>query len=280
MAIMSETLTSPMTPVMHRVISNVSETADTATLTFEPLNDGLPKGEWGQFNMIWAEGIGEAPISFSRVPVDNTVVHTIRAVGSVTKALCALRPGEYVGLRGPFGAGWPIQAARGHDIVLVAGGIGLAPLRPVVHEILENREDYDKVTLVIGARTAHDIPFLDEVHRWRTGGLLKVRITVDQDCSHWNGNVGIVTNELHRVVIDDPGSVAMICGPEIMMRFVCKQLEDSGFARDNILVTMERNMRCGLGLCGHCQLGAKFICTDGPVMNWVDAGPLIGVREL
>lgn len=285
---------NPMKPVTYAVLSNERETHDTRTLTIAPAGgtqvpvaeppasplDQVSEAAPGQFNMLWAWGLGEAPVSFSAVPSSSQLVHTIRDVGSVTHGLCQLQPGDPVGVRGPFGVGWPVESARGLDVVLVAGGIGLAPLRPVVHHILANRATFGSVTLVVGARKAHDLVFRDELDSWRLGQHINVRVTVDHPCSHWSGSVGIVTQELRRVSVDGDNTAAMICGPEVMMRFVAADLVGHGVGPDRIAVSMERNMQCGVGICGHCQLGGSFLCTDGPVSTWRRARPLMEVREL
>lgn len=269
-----------MRPVSYRVLGNDRETHDSVTLTMAPVEESLPNGLPGQFNMLWAWGLGEAPISFSRVTASDEVVHTIRDVGSVTHALCGLQPGDVLGARGPFGVGWPVDAARGKDVILVAGGIGLAPLRPVIHEVLADRESFGTVTLVVGARKVHELAFRSELDGWWTDRQIKVRTIVDEPCSHWDGSVGIVTHELRRVKVQREETVAMVCGPEVMMRFVGAALADSGVRPDRIAVSMERNMQCGIGQCGHCQLTGRFMCTDGPVLGWDIARPLMEVREL
>jgi NAD(P)H-flavin reductase len=290
----SDTRADPMRPVPHCVVSNKRETHDSCTLTLAPVvtprglsenrqavaEEPPPCATPGQFNMLWAWGLGEAAISFSATPSSNQLVHTLRDVGPVTNALCKLAPGEQVGVRGPFGLGWPVESARGRDVILVAGGIGLAPLRPVVHHILTDRSAFGTVTLVVGARKVHDLVFRRELDDWRLHQRIQVRVTVDHPCSHWIGSVGIVTQELRRVLVDGDNTVAMICGPEVMMRFVAADLGDLGVGPDQIAVSMERNMQCGIGLCGHCQLGGSFVCTDGPVFTWREAGPLMEVREL
>lgn len=270
----------PMRPVPYRVVSNERETHDTFTLSLTAVEDPLPREAPGQFNMLWAWGLGESPISFSAVPHSGQLVHTIRDVGPVTHKLWGLQPGAFVGARGPFGVGWPIESARGRDVVLIAGGIGLAPLRPVIHAILADRSAFGEVTLVVGARRVHDLVFRRELDHWRLERQINVRVTVDHPCSHWTGSVGIVSHELRRVAVDGDNTVAMVCGPEVMMRFVSADLVGLGVSPDQIAVSMERNMQCGIGLCGHCQLGETFICADGPVFTWRRAGPLMEVREL
>ena len=250
------------------------------TLTLVPTDAALAPAGAGQFNMLWMWGLGAAPISSSLIESPDVFVHTIRDVGAVTHALCAAQPGDVVGVRGPFGRGWDVEGARGKDVVIVAGGIGLAPVRPVIHAILADREAFGSVVLVVGARAAADLIFRAELDGWWQDRQIAVRTIVDQPGADWRGNVGIVTNELRRTNIDGGRTVAMVCGPEIMMRFVGAQLAGKGVDPARIAVSLERNMQCGVGHCGHCQLSGLFVCVDGPVVSWDVARPLLEVREL
>lgn len=271
----------PMRPLLYVVVANEPAARATVTLTLEPVGGSIEPVDAGQFNMLWAWGFGEVPISVSGLPTDGRLVHTIRDVGPVTKSLCASQAGDVIGVRGPFGVGWPVESARGHDVVIVAGGIGLAPIRPVVHKILAQREAFGHVTLVVGARNAHDLLYRDELDSWWRERRIRVRTIVDEPCSHWTaGSVGIVTHELHRVEVNGPNTAAMLCGPEVMMRIVGGHLLDEGVHGERISVSLERNMQCGIGLCGHCQLAGRFVCVDGPVFSWGTAQPLLAVREL
>jgi len=273
-----------MRPVLYRVAGSVRETEATSTLTLEPA--GGPDEEAvdpiapGQFNMLWSWGIGEAPISASAAPPTGELVHTIRDVGGVTRALCSARRGDIVGVRGPFGRGWDVESAKGGDLVIVAGGIGLAPLRPVVHEVLADRSAFGRVSLVVGARTSGELLFRSELDGWWQDRSITVRTIVDRATPDWHGNVGVVTNELPRVTTDPERTVAMVCGPEVMMRFVAMHLAERGVPPDRIGVSLERNMQCAIEHCGHCQLAGYFVCTDGPVVSWGAARPLLEVREL
>jgi len=269
-----------MRPVLYRVASTTHETDVTVTMTLEPEAESIPPVAPGQFNMLWSWGVGEVPISASATRSDGALVHTIRDVGGVTGALCAKEGGEVVGVRGPFGRGWDIESARGGDLVIVAGGIGLAPLRPVVHAALEDRSAFGRVALVVGARTSSELLFRAELDGWWHDGAIAVRTIVDRASADWQGNVGIVTNELPRVPVDPDRTVAMVCGPEVMMRFAALNLIERGVAPDRIQVSLERNMQCAIAHCGHCQLGGTFVCTDGPVLTWQAAIPLLEVREL
>ena len=271
---------SPMRPVLHRVASRAGKTASTVTIELDPLESPLPPGAPGQFNMLWAWGAGEVPISSSALHAGGRLVHTIRDVGGVTHALCTAEPGSVLGVRGPFGRGWNLDAARGRDLVVVAGGIGLAPLRPVVHAVLAARDDFGAVSLVVGARAAGELLFRSELDTWWRQRRITVRTIVDRPSPDWRGSVGVVTNELPRVAFDPARTVAMICGPEIMMRFVAAHLAERGVAAAAIRLSLERNMQCAVRHCGHCQLAGSFVCAGGPVFGWDVAQPLLAVAEL
>ncbi|MBI4815645.1 MAG: FAD/NAD(P)-binding protein [Deltaproteobacteria bacterium] len=252
------------------------DTVDTFTLTLEGPAEFAP----GQFNMLWAFGAGEVPISISGDPADRgSLVHTIRSVGGITRALERLEVGNTVGVRGPFGRGWPVDFARHHDVVIVAGGIGLAPLRPVVLHVLAHRDEYERVAIVVGARTPGDLLFVDDLTRWRSRFDTRVRVAVDRADRSWRGHVGLVTKLLPGLDVA-PDAVAFVCGPEVMMRFVARELQQKGLDGSRICVSMERNMKCAVGVCGHCQLGRSFVCKDGPVFTYSELEPRLHVREL
>lgn len=269
-------------PVPCRVQRVVRESPDCWTLTLVPEGDQpRPAFAAGQFNMLYVFGVGEAPISMSgAVEDDEHWVHTIRAVGSVTRALCALKRGDSVGVRGPFGTPWPMPQAEGRDVVLIAGGIGLAPLRPALYSLLANRRQYGRVILLYGARTPDDLLFRKELAAWRGRFDLNVSATVDRAADDWLGHVGVVTKLIRHSHFDPRDTLAMICGPEIMMRYSAAELTERGLGTDQIFVSMERNMQCGLGLCGHCQFGSDFVCADGPVFPLDTVLPRLHLREL
>ena len=269
-----------MTPVPHRVTSVVHETRETVTLTLEPTSEALAAPVAGQFTMLWAWGAGEVPISVSALREGGTLVHTIRDVAGVTKTLCASKAGDVLGVRGPYGRGWGIDAARGHDLVLVAGGIGLAPLRPVVHAVLADRASFGRVFVVVGARTEQELLFRAELDGWWHGHEIDVRTIVDRSSPGWSGSVGVVTGELVSIDLDPERTYAMVCGPEVMMRVVAQHLTDRGVPPSSIEVSVERNMQCAVKTCGHCQVGPFFACTDGPVLTWDVVDALLTVREL
>ncbi len=258
------------------------ETRDTSTIEIAPI-EGASDRRFapGQFNMLYAFGIGEVPISISGDPsLPGPFVHTIRAVGAVSRALCSLKRDAALGVRGPFGTSWPLDAAAGRDVVLVTGGIGLAPLRPVVRAILSDRGRYGRVTLLLGARTPGDLLFRRELESWRGRLDFDVRVTVDAAAPDWRGDVGVVTKLIPEARVDAANAVAMICGPEIMMRYSLSALRDRGLTPDRAYVSMERNMKCAVGICGHCQYGPVFLCKDGPVFRFDRLLPWFGRREL
>lgn len=273
-------LRGAMTPVPHRVVSRTPETADTWTLELEPLAESI-RPRAGQFDMVHAFGVGEVPISTSGDHEgEGRLTHTIRAVGAVTRALCALEPGGIVGVRGPFGTEWPLAEAVGGDLVVVAGGIGLAPLRPAIRHALGRRDGYGAVSVLVGARTPEDLLFVDELERWRARHDVEVDVTVDAAAAGWRGRVGLVTTLIPGAVFDPASAAALVCGPEVMMTFVVRALVDRGLPLERIWVSMERNMRCAVGHCGHCQLGPTLICRDGAVFPAAAMTRLMEVREL
>jgi anaerobic sulfite reductase subunit B len=279
MATIAETAPAPMAPRPFRVVRRRRETADTWTLELEPVAGGQLDFVPGQFTMLYAFGVGEVPISICGER-GGPLVHTVRAVGAVTEAICASRPGAVLGVRGPFGRGWPIEEALGLDVVVAAGGIGLPPLRPALYECLRRRSEYGDVVLLYGSRTPADIVYRREVERWRSRFDLEVDVTVDRGEGGWRGKVGVVPKLISLARFDPASTVALVCGPEIMMRLAAQALLERGVPAERIHVSMERNMRCALGHCGHCQFGPTLICRDGPVYRWAELEQLLAVREL
>jgi len=269
-----------MTPVPYRVRTRSQETSDTWTLELDPLGEAVAPSP-GQFDMLYALGVGEVPISTSAVHLgDGSLTHTVRAVGHVSRALCALEPGEVVGIRGPYGNEWPLAGAVGGDLVVVAGGIGLAPLRPAIRHALVHRAEYGAVPILLGARTPSDLLFRSEVEEWRARLDVEVDVIVDAAAPGWHGRVGLVTELIPQAVFDPDKTTALVCGPEVMMVFVVRALAERGVPSQQIWISMERNMRCGVGHCGHCQLGPTLICRDGPVYRADAMTRLMEVREL
>lgn len=272
----------PMLPEPHRIKRVYRETHDTFTLETQPVNGGKPfEFTPGQFNMLYVFGVGEAPISISGDPgKPEVLLHTIRAVGTVTRHLQKMKRGDVIGIRGPFGSHWPVQEFGGSDVVIVAGGIGLAPLRPAIYQVLARREKYGDVFILYGARTPADMLFRKELEQWRGRFDVQVDATVDTASLGWRGNVGVVTQIVQKAGFDPLHTVAMMCGPEVMMRFTIMELQNEGLQDQNIYLTMERNMRCAVGFCGHCQFGAEFVCKDGPVFSYRRIRNIFGKREI
>jgi NAD(P)H-flavin reductase len=231
--------------------------------------------------MLYVFGVGEVPISISGDPAAPLALeHTTRAVGTVTRAMQTLRPGQTLGVRGPFGHPWPVAEAVGKDVVLVAGGIGLAPLRPVCYHLFARRHQYGKIVLLYGTRTPEDMLYRRQLEQWRGRFDVAVSVTVDRATGPWQGHVGVVTRLIPGAAFDPLDTVAMICGPEVMMRFTVMELLKYGVSEENIYVSMERNMKCAIGFCGHCQFGPAFLCKDGPVLRYDRIKPWIGQREI
>lgn len=271
----------PMVPEPYRVRSRRRETEDTWTLALEPAGDGpRPAFAPGQFTMLSPFGGGECAISISGDPGGRgPLIQTIRAVGLTTRALCATPKGGIVGVRGPYGEPWPVAEVEGADVVFVAGGIGLATLRPAILHVLGARRRYGRVVVLVGGREPGQVLYPRELERWRRRGA-EVGVTVDVAGPDWRGRVGVVTELLDRAGFDAGSAVAMTCGPEVMMRFALRALARRGVPAERTYVTLERNMQCGIGHCGHCQLGPTLLCRDGPVYPAGEVAPWMAVREL
>lgn len=271
----------PLTPRLHRVHRVRRELRETHSLELEPCTGSPVSFSPGQFNMLYVFGIGEVPISLSGDPARlQTIVHTVRAVGAVSQALCRLKPGDVIGVRGPFGNAWPLASAAGGDVLIVAGGLGLAPLRPAIYHLLRHRATYDRVAVLYGARTPADILFARELGRWQKRASLQVEVTVDSASPAWQGRVGVVPALIARAAFNPERTVALVCGPEVMMRFTVRELLQRGVPPVHIFLSLERNMKCAVGLCGRCQLGPTFLCKDGPVFPYAQIAPYFAVREV
>jgi NAD(P)H-flavin reductase len=269
---------SAMVPRVAHVRARRRETHDTWSLAIDV---GGLAFEPGQFNMLYAYGFGEIPVSVSGDPgTAGPLVHTVRAVGAVSQAVTRLKPGDALGVRGPYGTAWPLAESGGSDILVVGGGVGLAPLRPAIYQAFAGRGRYGHIAVLYGSRSPADILFRREIERWRRRLDVQVEVTVDHADSTWHGDVGIVTKLIGRTAVDPNHTVALLCGPEIMMRFTANALEAVGFAPERIFVSLERNMKCAVGQCGHCQLGPTLLCRDGAVMRYDRVRPLLTVREL
>ncbi len=271
---------APLPATIRRIIW---ETDDTYTLLIDaPRLDGKEfPFRPGQFNMVYAFGIGESAISISSDPSkSNLLAHTIHRVGTVTSALSKLKRGDMIGLRGPFGTAWPIEEAVGKDVCIAAGGIGLAPLRPVIYTLIRRRSEFGRIIILYGARSPLDLLYRVELEQWSKVPNTEVITTVDRGDSSWKGHIGVVTGLFSYVKLDTPSTIAMVCGPEVMMKYTFEELERRGVSQEHIFISMERNMKCGVGLCGHCQFGPKFICKDGPVFRLPQIRHLIEKKEI
>lgn len=278
----SVAMQDPMEPQLAKVMRVQQETYDTYTITATPHNGAkfMPFTP-GQFNMLYAFGIGEVPISISGDPSKPAkLIHTIRSVGAVSSALCKMKPGNIFGVRGPYGIHWPVEQAQGKDVVIITGGIGLAPLRPAIYHLLQYRDHYNKIIILYGARTPKDLLYPQELQLFRGRFDMEVVVTVDKGDAQWRGHVGVVTTLFSRVSFSPSNTIAMICGPEVMMRFTIIELQKYEVPDDCIYLSMERNMKCGIGFCGHCQFEGVFVCKDGPVFNYPKIKPFFGKREI
>jgi len=258
------------------------ETADTMTIELLAADDG-PALVFspGQFTMMYVFGVGEVPLSISGDPAHpERLVHTVRGVGAVTDAICGLKPGQTVGIRGPYGTAWPLSDAEGRDVVVVAGGIGLAPVRPAILHRLNRHDDIGTLSIVYGSRSPGDLLYMTDLESWKKRDDTNVQVTVDRGSPTWTGDVGVVTPHIGTLAFDPPRTTALVCGPEIMMRVVARELVATGMDPDDIYISIERNMKCGFGICGHCQVGPLFACKDGPVVAYGAVAPRLGIEEL
>jgi NAD(P)H-flavin reductase len=271
----------PFVPQIYRIEDVRRELSDTVTLSLKPVSGARPAFESGQFNMLYVFGVGEVPISMSGDRTDDDIfVHTVRDVGAVSGAIAKLKTGATIGVRGPFGTSWPVGGAEGGDIVIVAGGLGIAPLRPAIYDFLVNRKRYGRIIILVGSRNPEDLLYRGELEEWRRRLDIDIEVTVDHADADWRGNVGVVPSLIPHAAFDPQKAMALVCGPEVMMRFTVSALREAGIADDRIYLSMERNMKCAIGLCGHCQFGPTFVCKDGPVMRYDKIAGIFAVREL
>ena len=270
-----------MLPRPFEVRARRPELDDTVTLELAAV-DRQPLGfAPGQFTMLYVHGVGEIAVSISGDAArQGSLVQTIRAVGAVSKAVCGLPEGGRIGVRGPLGNAWPVERAIGRRLVVVAGGLGLAPTRPILYWALANRDRLKSIDVIYGTRSPDQILYAQQLFGWSTTVGLRVGVTVDRAGHGWSGRVGLVTDLVPEMLRDPGETVAMVCGPEIMMRFTAQALADAGVPEDDIFLSMERNMKCGVGWCGHCQLGPHLICRDGPVFPYPAVRDLMAVWEL
>jgi NAD(P)H-flavin reductase len=271
----------PMLPIPWIVRRVSKETPDTFTLVLDPANGVVSNFQPGQFSMVWVFGVGELPISISGDPAESgSLIYTVRSVGPATQSLVRREVGNALGIRGPYGTGWPVEAAHDRDVVLVAGGIGLAPLRPMIYHVLQHREQFGRLIVLYGARSPRDLLYRKELALWSRGRDTQVLSTVDYGGTSWRGRVGVVTALFKFLRLQPARTIAMVCGPEIMMRLVARELAVKGVAAENVYLSIERNMKCAVGFCGHCQWGPHFICKDGPVFPYARIASLLERYEL
>lgn len=270
---------NPYLPREAEIVGRTQESPSTFTLELR-LTDGAPYAFLpGQFNMLYLHGSGEVPISIVADTEDSGVLtHTIRALGRITGGLAALRVGDHIGLRGPFGRGWPMQAAESHDVVVVTGGLGCAPSVSIIHHILTHRQRYGHLSILQGVKHTDDLIWRAQYEAWAALPDVEVHLAADAAGPDWPGHVGLVTALFERLELDGANTLAMLCGPEVMMHASAEGLHQLGIAANDIYLSMERNMQCALGHCGHCQMGGNFVCTQGPVFPWPEVRELLGVR--
>jgi NAD(P)H-flavin reductase len=267
-------------PAPFEILSKRKDTTDTFTFELRPRSGEPLVFLPGQCVMLSRGGSGEVPISISGDPdVPERLVHTVRSLGLRTAAICSAQPGEVLGVRGPWGQPWPVVYLEGSDIVIAAGGIGLAPLRSAILWLLARRERYGRLVLLYGARNPEQLLYRNELEEWAARGM-EVLETVDSAGPEWLGSVGVVTRLVRRAHLDAPRTAVLCCGPEVMMKFMVEALLTAGVGTERMYVSMERNMQCGIGHCGHCQLGPTLICKHGPVYRWSKVEPWIDMREL
>ena len=264
---MQEVVKTKLAPTPAEILKIIDETPDTKTFYLRP-RGSLEAPKPGQFTEIYIPGVGEAPISISGIEPDGVIVQTVRSIGTLTEYLFKLKEGDLIGLRGPYGKGWPLDKLEGKDVLIVGGGIGLAPLRPVIKEVQKNRSRYGRLSILYGARMPSLLLYRYEFDEYRSIPNSELLLTVDRADEAWTGNVGVVTELIPKAAVEPENAIALVCGPEIMMRFTIKALEKEGFRENQIYLSLERRMKCGVGLCGHCQVGPYFVCRHGPVFPY------------
>ena len=261
-----------LAPKAARIMNITRETSDTKTFTLvftNPADQDTFNYRPGQFVEISVLGVGEAPISITSSPSRKGFLElSIKRVGQLTETIHALSPGSIVGIRGPYGNGFPFEDVSGDNILFVAGGIGLAPLRSLINYVFDNRPNYGEVKILYGSRNPGELVFTGELDRWSGMSETEVLVTVDRGDEHWQGNVGLVTTLIPRIKLTPESYSAFVCGPPVMIPFVIKDLLELGFREDKIISTLENYMKCGVGKCGHCLLGGKYICMEGPVFKY------------
>lgn len=235
----------------------------------------------GQFNMLYAFGVGDVPMSIVSDPADSSLLdHTIRIVGTVTQALGRLEKGDRVGLRGPFGSAWPLEEAQGQDVIIVTGGLGCAPTLGALHYMFRRRDAYGTIKIIHGVKAPQDLIYQQRFREWGQAPDTEVYLTTDKPARQWKHKIGLVTHLLAEVQFNPDRSIVMMCGPEIMMRFTIKEFLSRGLNADRIYLALERNMKCAVGFCGHCQFGPHFICKDGPILRYDRIQEIFNIKEI
>ncbi|MFY0690102.1 MAG: FAD/NAD(P)-binding protein [Cyclobacteriaceae bacterium] len=267
--------------IPYRVQNKWLENKNLVTISLEPVGTATIEAiAPGQFNMLYTYGVGEIPISVSSLDDHPTLVHTIQGVGAVSNAICQLNIGDQLGVRGPFGTTWPIEEALFKDVLIMAGGVGFAPLRPMIQKIASHRENFGEVNFLYGTRDPESLFFHKDIISLQSDTSINFQVTVDHTFSNWRGNVGVVTSLIEKATFDPLNTVAFVCGPEVMMRYGAYSLLDAGIPEDQIHLSMERNMKCAVGHCGHCQFGPYFICKDGPVFSYPKLQQYLNIRGI
>jgi len=273
---------SPYVPYEAEIVERVqeSDTIFTLRLRFtDPAVQAAYRFQPGQFNMVYLYGVGEVPISIVSDPLDEHLLdHTIRRVGRVTEGLAQLKAGDRIGIRGPYGRGWPLQQVEGRDVAVITGGLGCAPVVSVINYVMRRRESYGKLTIIQGVKHSRDLIYRDRYQAWSEAPDTQVLIAASSSDALWPWHAGPVTDLFAQAQFDPDNTTAMMCGPEGMMIAGAGLLAQRGLAEDAIYLSMERNMQCAVGLCGHCQYGGRFICKDGPIFSYPEVKPLLGVR--
>ncbi|GBE08059.1 anaerobic sulfite reductase subunit B [bacterium BMS3Bbin11] len=275
-------MTNPYLPMTAEIIEYIQESPNMYTLRLQFTDPAIQLAynfEPGQFNMLYLYAVGEIPISIVSDPKDDDIIdHTIRAVGRVSNAMSSLNVGDVIGVRGPYGRGWPVLEAEQHDVVIVTGGLGCAPVVSAINYIANRRERFGKLNIVQGVKHSSDLIWRKRYDHWRELPDTRVLLAADDGDPIWPFHIGRVTDLFEQMVFDREQAIVMLCGPEAMMRVVVNYILEQGVAENKIWLSMERNMQCGIGHCGHCQYGSKFVCRDGPVFNYEELKPLFGKR--
>ena len=273
-------LANPYRPWPARITSITDLTATEKLFEFRLIDERIRNAfshEPGQFVEVSIFGIGEAPISISSSPTKRGFIELcVRKAGAFTTALHQMQCGDIVGIRGPFGRGFPLEKMKGHDILLVAGGLGIAPLRSLINNVHDERSEFGKVTIIYGSKSPSEVMFRDQFEMWRHRKDFDLHLTVDNADDTWDGEIGMVTKPFETLELDATNTFGAVCGPPVMYRFVIEEMRKKNMSYDRIYLSFERHMKCGMGKCGHCQIGHQYVCLDGPVFNYWEAKNIQG----